>query len=157
MRDAAAAAAAPGGGCCGEALVRLGSNCQLGSPATRKLPAPDGRLARGSARMEGTPGEGALACSPHTRRRPRAPLCTLASGRGCLRTATAAPGANLRGKTETQNLRRQEEEAVPENSRLEHRECYEKTRASVIENIYQTVFILMSCLGSHREIGLQRE
>lgn len=154
MRDAAAAAAAPGGRCCGEALVRLGSNCQLGSPATRKLPAPDGRLARGSARWRGRPGREPWPAA----RTPGAALglpFAHSSGRGCLRTA--APGANLRGKTETQNLRRKEEEAVPENWRPEHPECYEKTRASVIENIYQTVFILMSCLGSHRETGLQRE
>lgn len=62
MRDWAEVAA-PGRGCCGEALVRLGSNCQLGSPATRKLPArpppmgarPGALLGGGDARG-GRPG-----------------------------------------------------------------------------------------------------
>lgn len=124
-------------------------------PQAARPPTPDGRPARGSARWRGRPGR-----APWPAARTPGAALGLPFAHSCLAGAAsepAAPGANLRGKTETQNLRRKEEAAVPENSRPEHRECYEKTRASVIGNIYQTVFILMSCLGSHRETRLQRE
>lgn len=130
------------GGCrCGRGM--LGSDCQLGLPPPLAAPrppagcrpAPDGRGARGSAGWRGRPGKEPWPAARAPRRRPGAspPHTCVRPGR----LGATASGANLRGKTQTQN---REGEDLPENWRPKlygtHLECYGETRGSVTENIY---------------------
>lgn len=69
-----AAASATGGGCSGDARLKL-------PPRPRPPARPRWAPARGSAGWRGRPGKEPWPAAPPPRRRPGAPLCTLASVR----------------------------------------------------------------------------
>ena len=125
----------------GDARLRLPARPPApprGPPAPRRLSArPRWARGQGLCWVEGPPWEGALAGSPRTPPPPwglpSAHVPRLRPGR----LGATASGANLRGKTQTQN---REGEDLPENWRPKlygtHLECYGETRGSVTENIY---------------------